>query len=127
MARKKKSTIEPKRKSEAAAGLTDAEEIIEKKPTAPMAITLLMITFVVLIVGTYLNWNTLSNKYFDITVYERQDDAFTWLADFEKSISIPTGDTNSPRFEEARPVGPAPVEGAPPPVGVPEGGGGGTE
>ncbi len=55
--------------------LTEEEEIIEKKPTAPMAIALLMITFVVLVFGTYLNWSTLSERYFDVKMYDKEMDA----------------------------------------------------
>lgn len=62
------------------------EEIIEKKPTAPMAIALLMITFVVLVTGTYMGWSRLSDWYFRPMEYERKEDAQTFYRNFKSKI-----------------------------------------
>lgn len=59
------------------------EEIIEKKPSAPMAIALLMITFVVLIVGIYLDWNLLTERYFDPRMYNSDVDALQIYKDWQ--------------------------------------------
>ena len=53
----------------------EKDEIIEKKPSAPVEATLLIITFVALIVGIYLNWEALGRMYFDPQMYEREETA----------------------------------------------------
>jgi hypothetical protein len=67
-------------------GLTEEEEIIEKKPSSPMATALLMIVFVVLIVGTYLNWSWLGDYFFRPGEYEQQVDARKIYKEFDDTV-----------------------------------------
>lgn len=56
-----------------------------------MALALLMITFVVLIVGTYLSWSQLSNMYFKPKDYESGKDANDYYTKFKDSMPRPSG------------------------------------
>jgi hypothetical protein len=70
------------KKGKTGAGLTgdEEEEIIEKKPSAPVELTLMIIIFVVMIVGIYLAWGQLSDFYWDTALYNDSGDAIKVLS-----------------------------------------------
>lgn len=61
------------------------DEIVQKKPSAPVEITLLIITFIALVVGIYINWEALGRMYFDTKMYEEGASAKTVYDNWSKS------------------------------------------
>jgi len=64
----------------------EEEEIIEKKPSAPVELTLMIIVFVVMIVGIYLNWSQLSDFYWDTDLYQSQKEPMHIYREFKTQI-----------------------------------------
>ena len=86
----------------------DDEEIIEKKPSAPVELTLMIITFVVLITGIYLNWGQLSDFYWDTELYNNQEDAMNVYTKFrtQNVQNIPAENIVVPDLGAAQPAQP---------------------